>query len=613
MMNPFCTCPAAGWCDRHKKNKGPQQFSYCKGAVSANDCDKAKAYWEKWETGGCGATAPADPILNPPGFCGDPNKIEPPKPRSSVGTVLKGLIRSRYGIEIPCQECAQWIEDLNSRTPEECQDVREELVASMVGRIQQQALPLWMKIAARVDSMLDTGVARRAIEELVDIAIQGGRLPGEGKKKVVAGNPLKAMRITSEQQSLANAAAAAKPPEQDPWQDGPVFHFGAHLWPTIIDGKYPWLWHVARWNELVEQINGRAFVVVAVDDDTATFDAVRLLLHPKIEVVPARNNAQGENDSFDMIQRLTPKGPDDVLLYCHGKGVRKHTHALESVKIWSELMYETVIFNFDGITQRLAEGYKTFGSFRTFGSVPLEVRNKWHYSGTFFAVRAKYLGKYVKSGYGGVEVWPGEHFKAAECWNEFADNRPLKAQYDINFLYPKVIDEGMQWEVSRMGGPRCEQHKRELDWFLRFLNPHDKILVIGSKHGGLEHQIRKRYPAVAIVSCDIAPQRDNKEFVIVGDSSKEEIQIEIRKHGPYDVVFIDGDHSYAGVKKDWEFVRTLEPRVVAFHDIAYAKKHYEEGCFVDQLWGEIRSTQEYTHEKIVGCGWGGIGVVLNPS
>ena len=129
----------------------------------------------------------------------------------------------------------------------------------------------------------------------------------------------------------------------------------------------------------------------------------------------------------------------------------------------------------------------------------------------------------------------------------------------------------------------------------------------------LEHQIRKRYPAVAIVSCDIAPQRDNKEFVIVGDSSKEEIQIEIRKHGPYDVVFIDGDHSYAGVKKDWEFTRTLSPRVIAFHDIAYAKKHYEEGCFVDQLWGEIRSTQEYTHEKIVGCGWGGIGVVLNPS
>ena len=138
-----------------------------------------------------------------------------------------------------------------------------------------------------------------------------------------------------------------------------------------------------------------------------------------------------------------------------------------------------------------AEGYKTLGSFRTFGHVPLNVRNKWHYSGTFYSVRAKYLNRPVKDGYGGVEIWPGEHFTAGQCWNEFADNRPLKAQYDFRFMYPRTIDDQMQWEVDRLGGPRCEQHKRELDWFLNYVKPDDKILVIGSKHGGLEHQIRK--------------------------------------------------------------------------------------------------------------------------
>lgn len=417
------------------------------------------------------------------------------------------------------------------------------------------------------------------------------------------------LQHTREQQILCELALNEPKPQNDPWDNEPIFHLGAHLWPTVIGDVKPWLWHIDRWNELAESINGKAFVCVAIGGGTVSASEVRSLLSDKIEMIELVNNPDGENQSFRKLQELIPQGQDDILLYCHGKGVRGHTYNSDSVKVWSEIMYETAIFNFDSIANKLAEGYKTLGSFRTFGHVPLNVRNKWHYSGTFYSVRAKYLNRPVKDGYGGVEIWPGEHFTAGQCWNEFADNRPLKAQYDFRFMYPRTIDDQMQWEVDRLGGPRCEQHKRELDWFLNYVKPDDKILVIGSKHGGLEYQIRKSKKDVSILSCDIAPQPDNIEKMITGDSSNSEIQQLIRDNGPYDVIFIDGDHSYNGVYKDWMLAKSLNPRIVAFHDIAVAIKHQHEGCEVDKLWGEIKSNHT-TFEKIVGCGWGGIGVVV---
>lgn len=604
-MNPHCECPLAGWCKRHKMNKGPEQHKRCQGVSGTADC--GLAYWKAWEQGRAGATAPLVPVLEPETFC---SKIVA---KSRIGTTLSAIIKREAGIEIPCEQCREAIASLDRMDVKEAMSVRERMVDDIVSRAPQQA-NVWQSILIGVDSLLHTGVLKSKVESWFDEAVATGAQPQtEPVKKKLHRGVRRAggsrLQHSPEQQALCEAALSAPKPEPDPWLNKPVFHFGAHLWPTVIDGVHPWLWHIDRWNELAEQINGKAIVCVAIGDGTVDAGEVRSLLSDKIEMVVLKNEPDGENQSFRKLQELIPRGPDDVLLYCHGKGVRPHTHNSEAVRIWSEMMYETVVFNLDGIRQRLAEGYKAFGSFRTFGSQPLDAKHKWHYSGTFYAVRAKHLGRPVKRGYGGVEVWPGEHFRPEECWNEFGDNRPLKAQYDYRFMYPRTVDDSMQWEVDRLGGPRCEQHKRELDWFLQFLEAKDRILVIGSKHGGLEHQIRKNFPDSHIVACDIAPQRDNRECVIVGDSSSPDVQQQCRNLGPFDVVFIDGDHSYEGVRKDWEFAQSLSPRLVAFHDIAVAIKHRNEGCEVDRLWAAICQTH-HTAEKIVGCGWGGIGVVF---
>jgi hypothetical protein len=399
-------------------------------------------------------------------------------------------------------------------------------------------------------------------------------------------------------------ALLAQPPEKDPFIGEPVVHFGAHLYP--IKGK--WDWHSDRWNEIASNINGLCIVGVATDATTDTIEDVRAKLSDRFEIVSMANSPEGEAPTFRMLQERIPQGVDDVLLYAHGKGVTAKPQCAESVRIWTEIMYETVINNTERVIEKLSEGYKAVGSFQWFvnGWNMVGRTGVWHYAGTFFAVRARYLAsRPVRAHYHGVEAWCGDIMGLGEAWSEFDIPIHIDPYYLVD--HPEVVASTFDWEVCRIGGPRCEQHKRELDWFLEKLLPDSRVLVIGSRNGGLEHQLEKR--GHSTVSIDIAPQPDNAVTrMIIGSSTDPEVQRKARESGPFDVVFIDGDHSYAGAKADWEFSKTLCPAMIALHDVGVPAKHLRKGCHVDPLWAEIKATHQ-TDEKIVGCGWGGIGVV----
>jgi cephalosporin hydroxylase len=96
-------------------------------------------------------------------------------------------------------------------------------------------------------------------------------------------------------------------------------------------------------------------------------------------------------------------------------------------------------------------------------------------------------------------------------------------------------------------------------------------------------------------------------------STKEEV-IKIIKGRKVDLLFIDGDHRYSGVKKDWKLYSPLVKRngLIVFHDILFHPKVTK--CKVDKLWNEIKNN--YKHIEITekdndqGWGqWGGIGVI----
>jgi predicted O-methyltransferase YrrM len=76
-----------------------------------------------------------------------------------------------------------------------------------------------------------------------------------------------------------------------------------------------------------------------------------------------------------------------------------------------------------------------------------------------------------------------------------------------------------------------------------------------------------------------------------------------------DLLFIDADHTYEGVKRDFELYSPLvrSGGVIAFHDIVTHPPEY--GCGVDRYWQEIKGPDSREFIEDVNQGWAGIGIL----
>ena len=179
------------------------------------------------------------------------------------------------------------------------------------------------------------------------------------------------------------------------------------------------------------------------------------------------------------------------------------------------------------------------------------------------------------------------------------------------------------------------QKQTELDSMLRFIQdkPLKTIVEIGTARGGVLYALCQLAPEDAlIVSVDLPNGPFGSGFVVTDDqtfqsfargsqqlhflrkdshrpSTKKEL-LKILDGKKIDFLFIDGDHTYPGVKADWEMYSPLVRKggIVAFHDIMYHPKVPD--CQVDKLWKEIKD--KYVSLEFIDPNdptWAGIGVI----
>ncbi len=175
------------------------------------------------------------------------------------------------------------------------------------------------------------------------------------------------------------------------------------------------------------------------------------------------------------------------------------------------------------------------------------------------------------------------------------------------------------------------QIKEEFMAFLEWLKPMKprRVLEIGSHHGGTAVHFCTLAQDL-VVSVDLPDgagggmplanclERDEliaKNFPhfrsVLGDSHAHKTleRVQALAAGElFDVLFVDGDHTYDGVKQDCEMYTDLVKPCgfVAMHDINDTEFHREQGCDVHRFWTELQcdKVEFNVHGK-----WGGIGVV----
>jgi predicted O-methyltransferase YrrM len=148
-----------------------------------------------------------------------------------------------------------------------------------------------------------------------------------------------------------------------------------------------------------------------------------------------------------------------------------------------------------------------------------------------------------------------------------------------------------------------------LFFLTRLASPHATIVSVdlpGGPFGG-------GYPRRRALLYEHFARRDQAVHLLRGDSHSSEMLNGVKAAlggQALDYLFIDGDHSYAGVKRDFEMYAPLVGRggLIVFHDIADGPQESVGG--VPKFWQELRGGHHYGELiRDPKQGSGGLGMI----
>jgi cephalosporin hydroxylase len=183
---------------------------------------------------------------------------------------------------------------------------------------------------------------------------------------------------------------------------------------------------------------------------------------------------------------------------------------------------------------------------------------------------------------------------------------------------------------------KVQQHPRELQEFLDFVREQkiESYCEIGCKFGGLLWQVAQAMPPHSkLVAVDMPNQAwgrsDSAEslqhciiklrelghdvHLFLGDSTSPAIIERVKGLAPFDLLFIDANHTEGFVRKDFQNYGTLA-NIVCFHDIGWNNPTPPGRLAIEvpKVWADIKKVYEFaaTFQEIKhDNGHNGIGIM----
>ncbi len=189
-----------------------------------------------------------------------------------------------------------------------------------------------------------------------------------------------------------------------------------------------------------------------------------------------------------------------------------------------------------------------------------------------------------------------------------------------------VVDAAFATRIGVTAVPPTQIPEEIVDFLerVRAVQPR-RVLEIGTDNGGTLYLLSwASAPDARVLSVDVRDygrlrrqlyrsfgRRGQKVEVMRGNSQLETTRDDVRRYfrgAPIDLLFIDGDHAYESVRRDFElYVPLVRPGgLVALHDIVDGPESTVGG--VPRFWREIRSTLRDPAEIVQSRDQGGYGI-----